>query len=305
VGEDASALPDATSFACITTRPSAAPHVFRGFPPLEPTFGVAKQGLATSEDSRWLRQFWEVLLDDRGEGNTWVPFAKGGEFSRFYFDHALVINWADNGRNLKNYIVTKDGSETKRIYSQDWYFRRGLSWPRRTAKGLNVRRLPRGCIFVDKGPALFLSDPQRENYLLGLTNTHIFEYLFQSKTSFSWEVGIMKVMPIPQPTLEEVSHIGSLATCIHDCKASWDEGNEISTRFIKPWLIREDIMERSSSISDRLECLTEVEAAEDACIQKLYAELNDEGYRLYGLPDNSRQIIEETLGERPPEIIWP
>ena len=28
-------------------------------------------------------------------------------------------------------------------------------------------------------------------------------------------------------------------------------------------------------------------------------------YRLYGIPDNSRQIIEETLGERPPEIIWP
>jgi hypothetical protein len=90
----------------------------------------------------------------------------------------------------------------------------------------------------------------------------------------------MKVMPIPQPNVEQVSHIGSLAIRIHDSNASWDEGNEISTRFIKPWLIREDIMERSSSISDRLECLAEVEATEDARIQKLYAELNDEVYRL-------------------------
>jgi hypothetical protein len=96
-----------------------------------------------------------------------------------------------------------------------------------------------------------------------------------------------------------------LATRIHDSKASWDHGNEISTRFIKPWVIREDIMEHSSSISDQLEHLTEFETAEDGCIQKRYAELNDEGYRLDGLPDSSRQIIEETLGGRPTELIWP
>ena len=47
------------------------------------------------------------------------------------------------------------------------------------------------------------------------------------------------------------------------------------------------------------------EAVKDIRIQKLYTELNDEVYRLYGIPDSSRQIIEETLGERPPELIWP
>ncbi len=42
-----------------------------------------------------------------------------------------------------------------------------------------------------------------------------------------------------------------------------------------------------------------------ASIKKLYAELNDEVYCLYNIPDSMRQAIEETLGERPPELIWP
>ncbi len=41
-----------------------------------------------------------------------------------------------------------------------------------------------------------------------------------------------------------------------------------------------------------------------ASIKKLYAELNDEVYCLYNIPDSMRQAIEETLGERPPELIW-
>ena len=33
--------------------------------------------------------------------------------------------------------------------------------------------------------------------------------------------------------------------------------------------------------------------------------MNDEVYRLYGIPESLREMIEETLGERPPELIWP
>jgi hypothetical protein len=115
----------------------------------------------------------------------------------------------------------------------------------------------------------------------------------------------MKSMPIPHSVEEKINHIGSLVSSLYDAKASWDEGNEISTRFTRPWLLRDNIMEPSCSIADRLERLTEFETAEDAPIQRLYAKLKDEAYRLYGIPDSSRQIIEETLGERPPEIIWP
>jgi hypothetical protein len=128
----------------------------------------------------------------------------------------------------------------------------------------------------------------------------------QALTSFgSWELTILRRFPLALPYESDRGRIAILADSIHDAKAVWNEGNEIATCFTKPWLLREEIIDHSSSIPDRLNHLGTFEAAEDARIQQLYAELNDEVYRLYGIPDSSRQIIEETLGERPPELIWP
>lgn len=280
-------------------------HLFRQFPALDPAIATCKQGLATSDDNRWLREFWEVNASDIGQGKKWVRFAKGGDYCRFYYDHDLVIKWADDGRELKAFIVAKDGSETKRIYSQEWYFRQGLTWPRRTAKGLNVRRLMEGSIFADKGPALFITDRGLEHYVLGVTNSHMFEYLFRTKTSFSWEVGIMKSMPIPRPTPSQLEQVGTLADAIFYAKAQWDNGNEISTGFRSPWILFLHGEGQPSTLPDRLTELMEREQAEQLRIQEYFVSLNEAIYRLYDIPDHSRALIERGLGERPAEIIWP
>jgi hypothetical protein len=279
-------------------------HIFRSAPSLEPSFGIAKQGLATSDDERWVRKHWEVPISRIGRERDWTPFAKGGDFSRFYSDISLVILWANDGKDLKDFVIEKWGSETKRIYSQDWYFRAGLTWPRRTAKGFNVRRMPPGCIFADKGPALFATSTSLESFLLGVTNTVVFEYLFTTKTAFSWEVGVLKTLPVVEPTTELESRIGRLAENIYKTKAAWDEGNEISTSFTQPWLLVKAIT-GDLSIKGRLDGLADFEVTREAEIQDRYEQLNDEVYKLYGISDSTRVIIEETLGKRAPETLWP
>lgn len=88
-------------------------------------------------------------------------------------------------------------------------------------------------------------------------------------------------------------------------KATWDEGNETSTRFRSPWLLRDDLADANTSLVERLDRIADYEVAEEARIRKLYAELNDEVYKLYDIPGHTRAIIEETLGDRPPEVLWP
>ena len=272
-------------------------HIFRETPKLDPTWGIAVQGLATANDSRFVRCWWEIPRHEIGADNGWVRFAKGGEFCRLFSDVYLVVLW-----NLES---RKAMSEKGRVQNVEHYFKAGLTWPRRTAKGFNLRRLPEGCIFADKGPALFLKNAQYEDYFLGICNSALFEYLFKAKTSFSWEVGIMKSMPIPKANPKQHERISNLAKSIYNAKVAWDKGNEISTRFTRPSLLREEMIDPDASVNQRLEQLAEFEAVEDARIQQLYAELNDEVYRLYGIPAATRRVIEETLGERPPEIIWP
>jgi len=281
-------------------------HIFREAPSLEPAYGTAKQGLATSEDDRWLRWFWEVGTEELGRERRWCPLAKGGDFARFYADIALVILWEDEGRALKSYVIEKWGSESKRIYSQDWYFRPGLTWPLRTQRGFNLRVMPAGCVFAHKGPAIFPSRDRDMFFILGVANSTVADYLLRGLISFgSWEVGAIKRLPIPQSTSVQHERISSLAKAIHDTKAAWDEGNETSARFSTPWLLRNDLVGLPLSISARLDRLADVEAAEEARIQELYEALNDEAYGLYGISGSTRAIVEDSLGERPPEVLWP
>jgi hypothetical protein len=110
-------------------------------------------------------------------------------------------------------------------------------------------------------------------------------------------------MPIPVSSKEE--NLGMKAELIHDAKAAWDECNEISTRFSKPWLLQEGWTKGATTLTDALDAVLYAEEAEDARIQQAYAELNTAVYKLYGITDKNRARIEEALGQRPPELIWP
>ena len=288
-------------FGAIETSPLAyrrvglIAHVFRDAPSLEPAWGIARQGKATGGDTQWIRQFWEVAGFD-----GWVPFAKGGGFCRFYYDVHLVIDWKEEHREA----LKACGNA---LPSLEHYFKPGLTWPL-AGGALSIRWMPAGCVFGHKGPAIFSNEQKNEAFCCGVLNSHCAEYILLGLTSRQgmggrWEVGLIKRLPIPQPTSVQQIRIGNLSREIHDAKAQWDEGNETSTRFDRPWLVRDDL--GSLTISDRIEYLIELEATEEARTQQLYAELNDEVYKLYGIPDATRAIIEETLGERPPEIIWP
>ena len=288
-------------FRAIETWPLAyrhlgiVPHIFRDALALDPAWGSARQGLATAEDLRFVRQHWEVPPNRIGEKLAWVPFAKGGDYSRFYSDVPLVVQWTTPAidRIRQNGVVR----------NPTYYFRAGLTWPLRTQRGFNLRIMPQGCIFGHKGPAIF---PVRERdlwFLLGLANSAAAEYLLKGLMSFgSWEVGVIKRLPVPQPAGHQHERIGTIAREIHDAKAAWDRCNETSTRFERPWLFHDHAQ---LNVAERLEQMARHEAAEEDRLRELYTELNHEAYKVYGIPDSARAIIEETLGERPAEILWP
>lgn len=272
--------------------------IFREAPALDPAWGMAAQGLATAADERFVRQWWEVSAERIGLERDWVPFAKGGEFSRFYADVHLVVWWQNRGQAIRQFPAAY-------IRNEDKYFQPGLTWALRTQRGFNMRAMPAGCIFGHKGPAVL---PQRESdadYILGVANSAAAEFLLRGLMSFgSWEVGVIKRLPVPQPSPAQHRSISSLAQAIHESKATWDEGNETSTRFREPWILRDDLVDATMSLSARLDRLAEHEAEQEARIQSLYGELNDEVFRLYGFTEESRAAVEDAFGDRPPEVLW-
>jgi hypothetical protein len=276
--------------------------LFRSFPPLYPSRGETRIGHQTFNDERFVRHWWEVLPGERGPGQKWVPFAKGGSFSRFYSDVYLVVRWDSVAH--ESYSTRKSNFNVLLTSSApDFLHREALTWPRRTNKGFNIRRMPPGCIFGDKGPALFPAEGVNMWFLAGVLNSSLPEYLMGTLTSYSWESGVVQKVPIPKTGFK--GKIEALALAVHDVKSNWDTGNEICTRFDRPWALQTVINGKAASLSSALDAVLDHEAALDDQLQSTYAELNDAVYRLYGVNDALRAKIEAAIGSRPPEIVWP
>lgn len=275
----------------------------RRFAPLVPQHGRARSGLNTTEIERFVRQRWEVGLDV--SGRRWVTFAKGGDFCRFYTDWDLVFDWTDDGAEYKQIVASKYRSASRFVKSEDEYFKKGITWVQTTNLGINARMLPDTGIFGVASPTLFPCDPKQQFCLLGVMNSVVFDALARCVATRNWGATAVGALPTPPLTKELSVSIARHAEDIHSAKANWDRGNEVSSGFSRPWMLHDSWFDAGAPVPHRLSQLATQEREEEARIARLYATVNSEVYQLYGISDHTRAVIEETLGERPPEVIWP
>lgn len=270
-----------------------ARQIFRDIPRLQSNGRAAKQGLATADDFRFVRLWTEV--PPTVETGDWFSFAKGGAFSSFYSDVHLMVNWGANGAVLKALPGSGDNigsfrnvggltSRPGRVQNTEYYFRPGLTWPRRTQAGLSLRVLPRGCIFADKGPAVFLEadNPMELLALLAITNSRPFAALVELQMAFgSYEVGVLQNTPVPLIESRQCKRLASLARRAWSLKRSVDTQTETSHAFVLPALLQvraETLAARGGVWAERL-------AKIDTRLADIQREINEICSDLYGLPD--------------------
>jgi hypothetical protein len=144
--------------------------------------GDLRQGIATGNDSRFLRAFWESPDDQ------WVPFAKGGSDAWLMPRIVNNILWGEYGREIRR---SSGGNGTP---SEELYFKEGLTYTVAKESGKRFGHLPSGSIFGHKGSVLI---PDRAIWqALSYTNSHLFTYLMLAQTTERmWEVGQVSKIP--------------------------------------------------------------------------------------------------------------
>lgn len=310
-------------FICIDGAPLAfdklglVAHLFRDHPSFETHANSIEQGVALMNVDRYVRRFWEVSSDkvchsqaNRSNKQPWARLSKGGDYCRFYYDFDLLIYCQSDWEDMKVEIAQRypylKGKSNMLIHEENHYFECGLTWPRRTQRGFNVRLLPSGHIFSDKGPTVFLKNQDAAFSVLGILNSRLSEYLLKALVSFgSWEIIGVRRLAFPNKQLLSEQVIGGLASEIYKSKFSWDTGNETCTRFDRPWVLQTAINGDATTLSAALDAVLDHEAEVDAELESTYARLNDAVYRLYGVNDKLKARLEEAIGKRPPEIVWP
>ncbi len=183
---------------------------FAELSPLENGDRVARLGLNTTLDTRFLRTFWEV--PSVRIGKRWFPIFKGGGFAPFFAGSPLVVDWEGRGERLKSYIRSRGDSPSRNVRSESSYFRPGLTYSSRTQKGLAFQPLPGGCIFTVKGPAVFPSPSEDPAAVLGLVNSRPFRGFVALQMAFgSYEVGVVQRTPVPDLTGPQGKNLAALA----------------------------------------------------------------------------------------------
>ena len=205
---------------------------------------AVKQGLATADDFRFARLWWETEASKLKE--TWSPFAKGGAYSPFYADIYLEVNWASSGAEICNLLDTETRKLSSRPQNTHHYHRPGLTWPRRTTSGLSLRAMPAGCIFADKGPAAFVPEdaPEELLALLALANSQSFSLLVglqlaaADAAARSYEVGVIQKTPVPNLNAAQRNRLADLARSAWSLKRTLDTVTETSHAFVLPAALR-------------------------------------------------------------------
>ena len=144
-----------------------------------------RQGLSTSDNDRFLRLWFEPDIINIGfgfasrelakaSGLKWFPYNKGGEFRKWYGNNNYVINWQYDGTELRawaDYLNTHFTS-MGRLVSQEFYFKKGLTWSGVGATRFGVRCYSEGMLFDVGANGLFVDDILYY-YLAGFLNTKI------------------------------------------------------------------------------------------------------------------------------------
>jgi len=208
-----------------------------------PSFGeVAAEtrlGTTTGDDFRYMRCAWEVAptrtarsREETNDGKRWIALAKGGEYSPFWADLHLVLDWERDGDALR-------ASRRAYVRSPDSLFRRGVTWPPRTQGGFNARLLPDGAGFGNKGPVALPRLGQSPLVHLAWLNSRPSRALLAAVTTFgSYEVGAVGRLPMPDLSDAVCARIAEATERIVRAVRLRDTVDETARIYLGPELIR-------------------------------------------------------------------
>lgn len=150
------------------------------------SFGNAKQGLATTDNKRFLRLWYEVEKEKidflcssceliQVRGSKWFPYSKGGSFRRWSSINEFIVNYENDGDEIKKAVLQKYAylkTPDFVVKNTDTYFKAGITWNDISTGLFCCRYVPHGFIYDTAGPMYFSNNNME---MLGYFNSIVFQ----------------------------------------------------------------------------------------------------------------------------------
>lgn len=253
-------------------------------------------GLQTGDNDKFLKLWHEIdftalsLPEHYKSGayteKKWFPYNKGGLYRKWYGNLEYVVNWENNGFDIKN-----DKSEKLRLgliqkknsgcWNEEYYFKAGITWSTLTTNNISFRYSEEGNLFDNKGSMVFFQSHIYLTNIMGFLNSNVASLLLSYLSpTLDFSPGTVANLPLIYQDNNDVVHL--VENSIARSKKNWDSF-EISWGFEASPLLehRED----SNLLSSSFENWTIYSEAEFAQLKRDEEELNSIFIDLYGLKD--------------------
>ena len=196
-----------------------------------------RQGLATSNNDKYLRRWYEVETEQidfqakstesaRDRGKRWFPFNKGGDYRKWYGNQEYIVDYENDGAEMKKdvlrkypYLKTPDFV----IKNTKYYFRSSITWTEISSSHFGVRYCPACSIFSNKSNSIFLQDETTMFYLTGFLCSNVADlYIKAINPTITTNVGDVAKIPINISAALFPECAQNVRTNIDNSKLDWD-----------------------------------------------------------------------------------
>ena len=189
------------------------------------------QGLATADNDRFLRSWFEVAHSRIGFGyanaalaaraqEKWFPHNKGGNQRKWYGNQDTVVNWENDGYEIKHFTDNK-GKLRSRPQNINFYFKPAVSWSVIISGLYTFRYYPKGFIPNMCGMCCYTDEPELNLYILGLSNTKVASLIFDLiNPTFNLSNGVFGMLPFIDKQSQEITDTTKQNISIS--KSDWD-----------------------------------------------------------------------------------
>ncbi len=247
----------------------------------------AAVGIQTGDNDRFLRYWFEIPIEEidfnknekRGYKKRWYPHPKGGAFQKWYGNYDYVVNWQNDGEDIRRFNNSKITIKK--------YNRNGICWSHTTNGAFSARKYYESSIPNLENPILFC-DGKEQKYLLALLNSKVVNYLLNMINS-TMHYHVSDVLHLPLLFIDNPQKIENISDeSVELVKKDWDS-YELSWNFLRHPLCKKD----SNLIS---EIYKKYEKDKKKLRDKLIKNeeyLNKEFIVLYGLQNELDEKIED------------
>ena len=191
-------------------------------------------GLTTGDNNRFLRLWFEVNLplisfdtssmqETEEMKYTWYPMTKGGDYRKWYGNNEYVVNWKNNGEEIKYWVThnPKDPNTkhwSRRLFNTESYFKKVITWSG-ISSGAPSMRIVDHSIF-GSGAKAIVPEGKDEFYIAYLNSVVALMYLGALSPTLNYESGHIASLPVIVSDNDRISNI--VKENIKISKRDWD-----------------------------------------------------------------------------------